>query len=57
MASTKRRNTLPRASSPKGVEARQQKRIKAFVPDVKKGGSGSTKCHKPGSRNPRKIGR
>lgn len=52
-----KRNTKPRKSSPRGVEARVTARIKAFSPEVKKGGSGSTKCHKPGSRNPRKVGR
>lgn len=52
-----RKNTLPRKSSPKGTEARHEQRLKAFVPEVHKGGSGSTSCRKPGSRNPRKVGR
>jgi len=53
----RRRNTAPRKSSPAGIEARVQARIKGFVPEVHKGGSGSTRCRKPGSRNPRKVGR
>ena len=53
-----KRNTLPRKSSPKGVEARQERRVATFKPIVMKGGgSGGTKCHKPGSRNHRKVGR
>ena len=50
-------NTLPRKSSPKGVAARQAARIKAFVPEIRKGGSGTTRGHRPGSNNPRKVGR
>lgn len=47
-----RRNPLPRASSPAGVEARQDRRV-ATVPKNDK------KLHyiKPGSRNPRKVTR
>lgn len=52
-----RKGTLPRLSSPKGVAARQERRIKGFTPEIKKGGAGSTRAHKPGSRNPRKVGR
>ena len=49
-----RRNRLPRASSPDGVKARMELRIKGFEKaphDVAKG------FRQPGSRNPRKIGR
>jgi hypothetical protein len=55
--SKQRRNTKPRVSSPKGIAARQEARLKAFVPKVEKGGSGSYRCCKPGSGNPRKVGR
>jgi hypothetical protein len=55
-----RRNTLPRKSSPKGVEARVERRAKTWPSKgVMKAGGGNTpiECHKPGSRNPRKVGR
>lgn len=52
-----RKGTLPRASSPDGVLKRQERRIKSFNPAIPKGSHGTTKGHKPGSRNPRKIGR
>jgi hypothetical protein len=48
---------LPRKSSPEGIKARQQRRLKAFVPEIPKGGSGTNRCRKPGSCNPRKVGR
>lgn len=51
------RNHRPRISSPEGIEARLAARLKAFVPEISKGGSGSCRCRKPGSRNPRKVGR
>lgn len=44
------RNTLPRVSSPEGIEARVEQRLKAFKPTAKG-------HHKPGSRNPRKVDR
>lgn len=53
-----RRNQLPRKSSPDGVKARQEHRIatfKALIP--KQSAVGSFQGHRPGSRNPRKVGR
>lgn len=51
-----RRNTLPRRSSIKGIFARFEARLKDFnnlrVPDKSKKG-----FKKPGSMNPRKVGR
>lgn len=52
-----RKSTLPRVSSPKGVAARMERRIKGFNPAIPKGAHGTTKGHKPGSQNRRKIGR
>jgi hypothetical protein len=53
-----RRNTLPRASSPAGVTARVNRRIATYSPKVpKQSASGHFEGRKPGSRNPRKIGR
>lgn len=53
-----KRNDLPRKSSPDGVAKRQERREKAFKPLAPKGGgNGGTKMHKPGSKNPRKVGR
>ena len=49
-----RRNHLPRKSSPDGVKARQEHRLRGFekLPnDVARG------MRKPGSANPRKLGR
>lgn len=52
-----RRNKLPRRSSPAGIAARQELRIRRFTPEIPKGGSGTNRCRKPGSCNPRKVGR
>ena len=49
-----RRSRYPRKSSPKGMLSRLDARVKEFVPEIPKGGSGSQRCHKPGSLNPRK---
>ena len=49
-----RRNHLPRKSSPDGVRARQELRLKGFekLPaDIARG------MHRPGSANRRKVGR
>ena len=49
-----RRNHFPRKSSRDGVKARQESRLKGFekLPaDIARG------MHKPGSSNPRKLGR
>jgi hypothetical protein len=54
---SERRSRFPRKSSPKGIDARLEAKAKAFVPEVSKGGAGSTECHMSGSRNPRKVGR
>lgn len=60
----RRRNTskeypagLPRKSSPAGVKARQERRLASFTPEISKGGSGTNRCRRPGSGNPRKVGR
>jgi hypothetical protein len=50
-----RRGTLPRASSPAGVKTRQARRA-AAKPQPAKGVS-KDPYKKPGSRNPRKVGR
>lgn len=58
--SNPKRNTLPRKSSPKGIEARFERREKHYASKgVMKGGANGmgTEAHKPGSRNPRKVGR
>jgi hypothetical protein len=52
-----KRNTLPRASSPDGLKARKERRVKGFVPEIQKGAHGTTRGHVPGSNNRRKIGR
>ena len=52
---TNRRSNFPRKSSPKGIDARLEAKAKEFVPEIPKGGAGTLRCHKPGSRNPRKI--
>jgi hypothetical protein len=49
----KRRNTLPRISSPEGTEKRQEIRV-ATMPKDPKGGRA---YRKPGSRNRKKISR
>ena len=49
-----RKNHLPRKSSPAGIKARQELRLKAFdgLPaNIARG------YHQPGSGNPRKLGR
>lgn len=52
------RNTLPRKSSPKGVNARVERRIATYNPKIpKQSAAGSFEGHKPGSQNPRKVGR
>lgn len=52
-----RRNLLPRKSSPAGISIRLAGRVKHYTPDIPKGAHGTTRGHKPGSRNPRKAGR
>jgi hypothetical protein len=54
-----RRNTLPRKSSPDGIQERFERREKTYPSKgVPKGGTWLvTEAHKPGSRNPRKVGR
>lgn len=52
-----RKSTLPRVHSPAGVTARQERRVKGWIPEIPKGSHGTTRSHKPGSRNPRKVGR
>jgi hypothetical protein len=49
-----RRSNRPRKSSPKGMQARLDARIAAFVPEIQKGGAGTQRHVKPGSLNPRK---
>ena len=54
MPGTIRRDPLPRKSSPAGIKARLERRIALYlkVPaDLSKG------YKRPGSRNPRKVGR
>ena len=51
---SKKHRTLPRKSSPEGMRARLAARIKDFVPEVSKGGSGTQRHNRPGSLNPRK---
>jgi hypothetical protein len=48
------RNNLPRASSPEGVVARQERRAKHTPPDTH---DRKLTYTKPGSGNPKKIGR
>lgn len=52
-------NMLARKSSPKGNQERFDRRAKSWPEKgMSKGGTALvTKCHKPGSRNPRKVGR
>ncbi len=52
------RNTLPRKSSPEGIDARLQQRI-AARPKLQPPGARPDQYtyHLPGSRNPRKAGR
>ena len=54
-----KRNTLARKSSLKGAQERFDRRAKTWPEKgVSKGGTALiTQCHKPGSRNPRKVGR
>jgi hypothetical protein len=53
-----RRTPLPRKSSPDGVKARVERRVATFNPKIpKQSAAGYFEGHKPGSRNPRKIGR
>lgn len=54
-----KRNTLARKSSVKGSNERFDRRAKTYpAKGVSKGGTALvTECHKPGSRNPRKVGR
>lgn len=57
MAHTKGRgrystNRFPRKSSPAGMKARLAARIKEYVPEIPKGGSGTNHCNRPGSLNP-----
>jgi hypothetical protein len=51
--SKQRRSTLPRLSSPEGIDARADLRV-ATMPKDPKGGRA---YRKPGSRNPRKVSR
>lgn len=53
----RRRPHLRRASSPEGIAQRANARLAAYVPEVPKGGSGTQHHNKPGSMNPRKVGR
>ena len=50
----KRKNTKPRISSPKGIAVRYALRLNAFMSHTDKG---NTTYKKPGSMNPRKVGR
>lgn len=57
MSRRKRGTALPRKSSPAGISARQERRIRGWTPKIPKGGSGYCGCRMPGSQNPRKVGR
>jgi hypothetical protein len=50
-----RKGTFRRASSPEGVEQRQQARIATMPKETR--GKGALHFIKPGSRNPRKVTR
>ena len=47
-----KRNHLPRRSSPKGIKARMARRERGYQDN-----KSNSDFHKPGSMNPRKVGR
>lgn len=54
-AGTRRRNPRPRVHSVAGIQVRAELRAKHYQPQVKDRFSAG--YHKPGSLNPRKVGR
>lgn len=54
-AGSRRLNQRPRVHSPAGIKVRAERRIKTYKPKQQDKFSGG--FHKPGSLNPRKVGR